>query len=459
MRSPWLAGDRFLIPPTECRPVFANDSHRDVAMTKQLTRAQPAAVDRRGFLGGTAALGLGTLLSSSTCVAAAKATGHKRVLNVFLHGGVSQLETWDPKPNTDTGGPFRAIATSVPGVQICELLPYTAQQLHHLSIIRSLDTKNSDHARGVVEMTTGHRRTPGADFPHLGAVTAKGLTPETFALPSHILVRSSPGKRNVESEFHSAAYLGARYASLAIYDGKPPKNVDRPEWLTDASESGRNAFREQLNQRFAGQRKTAATEAYGFSFEQARAFVARRDVFDLSQESQADQERYGMSEFGRHCLLARRLLENGVPYVQVNHADYDSHHENFDFHIEQLGEFDRPFAMLIADLHDRGLLAETHVCVMSEFGRTPKINKGYGRDHWGTAWSVVLGGAGVQHGAVIGKTNDNGTEVVDRAVDHGHVFHTILQAVGIDSQSEFDIGGRSFPVADPSKSPISELLA
>ena len=148
----------------------------------------------------------------------------------------------------------------------------------------------------------------------------------------------------------------------------------------------------------------------------------------------------------------------GVVDLHVGHADYDTHHENFNFHIEQLGEFDLPFATLLSDLADRGLLENTLVCVMSEFGRTPKINKTYGRDHWGTAWSVAFGGTGIQPGAVIGKTNDNGTKVVDRAVDHGHIFHTILQAVGVDSTGEFHIDQRSFPIADPAKSSISELL-
>jgi hypothetical protein len=420
---------------------------------------------RRAFLGSAAAawggatLGMGSLLCATPSIAHQFFAGQKRVLNIFLHGGVSQLETWDPKPNTDTGGPFRTIPTSVTGVHICELLPYTAQQMHHLSIVRSLDTKNNDHGRGVVEMTTGHKRTVGTDFPHLGAVASKALMPESFSLPGHILVRSSPGKRNVESEFHGAAYLGPRYASMAIYDGKPPESAEPVDALDAEVVARRNAFRDQVNSRFAGRRRTADTEAYGFSFVQARELTQRRDVFDLTREPAADQERYGVSEFGRHCLLARRLLENGIPYVQVNHADYDTHHENFSFHIEQLGEFDQPFATLVSDLSERGLLEDTLICVMSEFGRTPKINKTYGRDHWGTAWSVVLGGTGIQPGAVIGGTNENGTEVVDRAVDHGHVFHTILQAAGVDSRGEFQVGGRTFPVADPAKGPISELLA
>jgi len=422
-------------------------------------------LNRRAFLNCAAlgsvglAAGLGDIITSSTVIADQVKAANKRVLNIFLHGGVSQLETWDPKPNTDTGGPFRAIPTSVPGMHICELLPYTAKQMHRLSIVRSLDTNNGDHARGVVEMTTGRKRMPGADFPHLGAVAARALMPETFSLPGHILIRSSPGGRNVESEFHSAAYLGPRFASMALYDGNPPKIDDRPEGISAEDDVQRNAVRERANERLARRRRTADTEAYNFSFEQARDLLAQRHVFEISRESAADQERYGTSQFGKHCLLARRLLENGVPYVQVNHADYDTHHENFDFHIEQLGEFDQPFATLIADLADRGLLADTLICVMSEFGRTPKINKSYGRDHWGTAWSVVLGGSMIQPGAVIGKTNANGTAVTDRAVDHGHIFHTILQAVGVDSQGEFDIGGRTFPVADPSRQAIQELLA
>ena len=186
--------------------------------------------------------------------------------------------------------------------------------------------------------------------------------------------------------------------------------------------------------------------------------LAQRDAFDVRKESKQDQQRYGTSLFGTHCLLARRLLEHGIPYGQVNHADYDTHHENFNFHIEQLGEFDLPFSLLIADLAERGMLENTLVCVMSEFGRTPKINKTYGRDHWGTAWSVLLGGTGIQPGAVVGKTNKNGTEVVERVVDHGHVFHTILQAAGVDSKGDFEVGDRRFPIADPAKDAITELL-
>ncbi len=416
-------------------------------------------VSRRSFLDGLltgsalATTGLTGLMAGLPAVASELRSSHKRVLNIFLHGGVSQLESWDPKPNTDTGGPFSAIATSVPGLQICELLPHTAKQMHHLSVIRSLNTKNGDHGRGQVEMTTGHKQIPGTDYPHLGAVVAKAITPAEFTLPGHVLIRGAGTSMN------KAAYLGPKFESVVMNNGQPPQFTERPKDVTPEIDQRRNALRTRVNDRFAERRRTADTDAYTFSFDQAQNLLAQRDVFDVARESAADQQRYGSSEFGQHCLLARRLLEHDVPFVQINHSNYDTHFENFDFHIEQLGEFDLPFATLIADLADRGLLQDTLVVVMSEFGRTPKINARYGRDHWGTAWSVLLGGTGVQPGAIIGSTNANGTAVTDREVDHGHLFHTILQAVGVDSAGEFVVGGRTFPLADPAKGPIQELLS
>jgi len=214
------------------------------------------------------------------------------------------------------------------------------------------------------------------------------------------------------------------------------------------------------NERFAlNKRRTALTDAYTSSYEQAQELMRQRDVFDVTKESPEDQDRYGKHDFGRHCLLARRLLEKGITFVQVSHSNYDTHNENFVFHIEQLGEFDKPFATLVADLAARGMLDSTLIVVLSEFGRTPNINQYYGRDHWGTAWSVCLGGAKLQRGAVIGKTNETGTAVSDREVDAGHLFHTYLQAVGIDSTGHFNIDGREIPIADPAFQPIKELLA
>lgn len=416
-------------------------------------------IARRSFLGGVAA-GFGAVAGgfgrlSQRALAQELERQQKRILVVFLAGGVSQLESWDPKPGTDTGGPFLPIETSVPGTRICELLPHTAKQMHRLSLVRSINTRENDHGKGKHAMETGRRQMPGVAYPHLGSVSAKMLAPAGGALPGYIQItpKGDGSRRN------DAAYLGAKYAGMVLGDGKPPKDSEPPKDLTAAIDQQRNAFRQAANRRFTSRRRTAATEAYTYSYEQAAQLMEQRDVFDVTKEPVQDHDRYGTHDFGRHCLLARRLLENGVTFVQVTHTNYDTHYENFDFHIEQLGEFDRPFATLVGDIADRGMLESTLIVVMSEFGRTPRINQNYGRDHWGTAWSIALGGCGIQPGAVIGKTNANGTAVAEREVDHGHLFHTYLQAVGVNSTEPVDIDGRPLPLADPAYGPIKELLS
>lgn len=414
----------------------------------------PPPVSRRAFLGATAALGLGGF--ASPAAAAELKKSQKRVLVIFLSGGVSQLETWDPKPNTDTGGPFKSIPTSVAGTHICELLPHTAKQAHRLAIVRGLNSGSDDHGIGEKIMLTGRKMEPGIEYPHIGAVAAKLLGPESAALPGHLRILPKGG-----SGFggNDATFLGPQFTSVSLGDGKPPADLFRPANLNGEADAAREAFRVKLNDRFARSRKSAATDAYTESFTQAERVVKQADVFDVTKEEPKLADKYGRHDFGRHLLLARRLLEAGVTFVKVSHSNYDTHHENFDFHIEQLGEFDRPFAALLDDLSDRGMLDSTLVVVMSEMGRTPRINDRYGRDHWSKAWSVVMAGAGVKGGAVVGKTNATGTAVTDREVTSGHLFHTYLQAVGLDSAKNFYPNARPVPVADPKAEPIKEILA
>ncbi len=415
-------------------------------------------IARRNFLGslvtgGATVAGLGAFVDP---LAAAKlASNQKRMLVIRMMGGLSQLESWDPKPGTDTGGPYRAIPTSVPGIHISELLPHTAKQMHHLGLVRGINTKNGDHAKGTYMMMTGRHPMPGAEYPEIGAVVAKSMDTSDVSLPGHIKVApNGTGARSADS-----AYLGPKYASMTIGGDKPLANSVRPTDLTDDAELARNQIRNLVNHQFARKRRSAETDAYVQSFEQAEELVKRADVFDLSKESEKDRQRYGSHDFGRQCLMARRLLENEITFVQIRHNDYDSHYENFNFHHEQLGEFDKPFATLISDLQESGMLDSTLVVVLSEFGRTPKINSRYGRDHWGNAWSVCLAGCGMQSGFAYGKTNDNGTEVIENEVDAGHLFHTYLKALGLRSTSKFEIGGRKFPIADPAFEPIQEILA
>ena len=224
-------------------------------------------------------------------------------------------------------------------------------------------------------------------------------------------------------------------------------------------DTARQDFRRRVNERFLSRRRTAIADAYTYSYEQALQLMEQRSTFDVSQEPEADQERYGKHDFGRMTLLARRLMENEITFVQVSHSNYDTHNENFNFHLEQMGEFDRSFSNFVADIADRGLLDSTLIVVLSEFGRTPNINQYFGRDHWSAAWSVVMAGAGALRGATYGKTNANGTSVEDGQVDHAMLFHTYLAAVGLNSTDSFDIDGRELPMADPSSGAVEGILA
>jgi hypothetical protein len=416
-------------------------------------------IARRQFLGTVAAVGAGAMTGglgvfANPAIAKQLGSDQKRIVVFNMHGGLSQLESWDPKPGTATGGPFRAIPTSVPGVHISELLPQTAQQMHHLCLVRGVNTAEDDHAKGTYLMLTGRRQTPAADYPQIGAVAAKALAPADSSLPGHILITPGGGG----GRGNEAAYLGPKFSSIQLGNGNPPQNTARPDGLTETSEKSRQDFRRHVNERFLNRRRTAITEAFTYSYEQAQQLMSQREVFDVTKEPEKDAERYGKFDFGRHCLLARRLLEKGITFVQLTHSNYDTHNENFNFHIEQLGEFDQSFACLVADLADRGMLDSTLIVVLSEFGRTPNINLYYGRDHWSKSWSVCLAGARIPRGAVYGQTNADGTEVVEGQVDHGALFHTYLQSVGVDSSLSFDIDGRKMPIADPAATPVDELL-
>jgi uncharacterized protein (DUF1501 family) len=413
------------------------------------------AVSRRAFLGGTAVGLFGISAMTGRTVAADLSKAGKRVLVIFLSGGVSQLETWDPKPGTDTGGPFQAIPTTVPGTHICELLPETAKQAHRLAIVRGVNTAEDEHGRGATIMLTGRRVEPGIEYPQFGAVATRLLGSDADELPGHMQISPNGGSGFNKQD---AAFLGPRFASVTLADGKPPPDLLRPAALLSEADLQREALRKRLNERFVRSRRTAQTDAYTESYDQAAKVVAKASVFDVGRENPKVADRYGRHDFGRHLLLARRLLEHGVTYVKVTHTNYDTHHENFDFHIEQLGEFDRPFAALLDDLAERGMLESTLVVVMSEFGRTPRINERYGRDHWSKAWSVAMAGCGVRAGAVIGKTNANGTAVTDREVHGGHLFHTYLKALGLDPKKNFYPNDRPVPVADPKANAIAELL-
>lgn len=416
-------------------------------------------IGRRQFMGefltGVAGMA-GTSLFSHPLGAAEIARRGRSVVVIYLHGGISQFESWDPKTDLETGGPFKSIATSVPGIRVSELLPFTARQMHHMALIRSVSTDLDDHGLAHNIIRSGRTTRSATEYPELGAVVAKALERGDFPLPGHIrtMVGGAGGRSN------NAAYLGPRYASVSVGAEKGGiVNAQLPEGISVMADSRRHDWRRFINDRHRSKVQTTEIDAYTQCFDQALRLMEQRDLFDIAQEPRVVQEAYGASEFGKQLLLARRLVEQEVPFVEVQHEGWDFHHNNFEFHYHYVADFDRPFAHFVDDLHQRGLLERTLVVVMTEFGRTPQVNAGHGRDHYPKAWSIAMAGAGIQHGAVIGGTDDKGIEVIDRKVDHRHLFHTYLRAVGIDSSGEFDVGGRRFPVADPAAGPIEELLA
>ena len=404
--------------------------------------------------GAAGASGLGGLLDP--LVAEELKANEKQVLLVWLDGGMSQLESWDPKPNTQFGGPFRPIQTSVPGIQFSELLPRTATVMQHLAVLRSVHTQDNSHSAGVGRVNRGDPKNRGVIYPYLGSAVAKILGPTSTGLPPYVWIKPYSGGFKTAD----AGFLGPKYGALAFGDGQPPENMLRHASVTEEQDRARNELREKLNRQYSSVRRTANTEASSYVFDVAQKLMDRAHLFDESKLDPRDVERYGTHDLGRHMLLGRRMLEEGVRFVKVNSYHWDSHGDNFNASQSLIPQFDQPFAALIEDLHDRGMLDNVLVIAMSEFGRTPKINSHVGRDHWPEAWSVGMAGAGLKRGLVVGKTNKLGTFVEDEEHDIGHLFHTWFKALGVTAeQMEYDTGGQPLPVAHDDCGPIESLLA
>jgi hypothetical protein len=409
-----------------------------------------------GFAGAAVAAASGGIASLLSPAFAAEVKKHrKQVIFIWLDGGMSQLESWDPKPNTQFGGPYRAIPTSVPGVHISELLPQSAKQMHRLSIVRCMHTKDDSHSSGVARIERGDPKNRGVPYPYFGSAVAKFLGPGDSKLPPYIWIKPYSGG----FKYDHAGFLGPTYGALALGDGKPPENLLRDPSISADVDAARNDFRKKAEERFAKGHRRADVDANSYAYDMAAQLMVRSDLFDKSKIDPRDVERYGSHDLGRHVLQGRRLLEAGVTFVQVTSYHWDTHGDNFNLHRCLVPQFDQPFSALVEDLHDRGMLDHTLVVAMSEFGRTPRINSHVGRDHWPQAWSVAMAGCGLAAGAVVGKTNALGTWVTDAEYDVGHLFHTWFNAVGIDTAKErYDNHGQPLPVANEDTQPIKELL-
>lgn len=411
---------------------------------------------RRGvlqaLLGATVA-GAGWTAQSRLALAAKKR--RKQVLFIWLDGAMSQFESWDPKPGTRFGGPFKSIPTRVPGVHLSELMPRMAERIHHFSIVRSMHTKYEDHSKGVIPIQQGDPKNRGVTYPLLGSAVARLYGTENDELPAYIHIKPGSGG----FMYQDAGFLGAKYGALALGDGKAPANLQSLETSPDRA-AARDELRSRINKRFEQARNRELSDAYNQTHRVAQQMARHARLFDPARLKPKDIERYGSSEFGRHLLQARGLIEAGVTFVKVTMYHWDTHGDNFNCHQDGVAQVDTALGALLDDLIDRGLYEETLVIVMSEFGRTPKINARVGRDHWPECWSVALGGGGIRPGIVVGKTNDLGTFNAHEEYDVGHLFHTYFRVLGIDpAKTEYDNGGQPLPIAHDDHGPIKELFA
>jgi hypothetical protein len=422
------------------------------------------AISRRAFLGATAAAGAaafadmtGLDVLSSPAIAAELKKSQKRVILLWLAGGASQLETWDPKPRAVTGGPFRAIPTDVPGTHISELMPEMAKRMKTTLVLRGLNTRNGDHGSGAKLMMRGRKDEAGLRYPDLGAVLAREMGRADSKVPDYVTFYSQTEGRNMAPG--DPGFLGAKYAPMELTTSNTPEFIRKLDTITDLDHKERADLQELLGKQFAKGRQLEVLGSHGEAYERVRGIMASESLFDISKEPPRVRDRYGPTLFGEQCLIARRLVEAGVPFVRVARAWWDSHGQNFETHQELVPELDHVMATLIDDLKDRGLSDDVMILTLAEFGRTPQINASLGRDHFASAWSMTMTGCKAKGGAVYGKTDDKGNKVVAGEVDAGSLYATIYKALGINPEKNYHVGARPVPLVNPGTEAVDEVIA
>jgi uncharacterized protein (DUF1501 family) len=379
----------------------------------------------------------------------------KNCILLWMAGGPSHKDTFDLRPGTDQGGPFRNIQTNVNGIQISEHFPQLARMMNHCAIIRSMSTPEGAHARASYNMHTGYREGQGGIvYPSMGAIAAKELGDENAAMPNFVAV----GNRS-----YGSGFLGAKYQPLIVNDAA--RGVDNLRTgVSQGQFDNRVNLLEELEQGFHSTHNAQLAQAH--STTNARAVTLMRDAgtaaFDISREPQASRAAYGTGQFANGCLMARRLIEAGVKFVEVTLGGWDTHQNNF-ARVQQLsGQVDPAMSTLLRDLRDRRLLDNTLVIWMGEFGRTPRINaRGAqpGRDHYPRAWSCVMAGAGIRGGQVIGRTDAEAATVTDRPVSTFDFMATVCRALGIDyNKQNHAPNGRPIRIVDRPANPITQLF-
>jgi hypothetical protein len=307
-------------------------------------------------------------------------------------------------------------------------------------------------------MMQGRRDDPSVRYPDLGAVLARELGQAQSRVPDYVTFYSATEGRNMAPG--TSGFLGERYAPMGLTTSTIPENLRRLEEISELDHVQRGELRDLLSKRFARGRISAnALGSHNVAYERVRGLMASDTLFDIAREPQKVRDRYGPTQFGEQALAARRLIEAGVPFVRVARAWWDSHGQNFETHQELVPELDHVMSALLDDLEARGLLENTLVITLAEFGRTPEINPSLGRDHFASAWSATLSGAGIRGGSVYGKTDPNGRTVVDGEIGPAELFATIYRALGIDHQKHYMVGARPVPLTEPDTEPVQDVLA
>jgi hypothetical protein len=413
-------------------------------------------LSRRAFLkgtllgaGGAAVANWGGLFGSPAGAAEAKKSG-KRCILLWMNGGASQIDTFDMKPGRPTGGPFRPIASNVTGLQVCEYLPRMAKMADRLAVVRSMRTSEPDHPNGIYSMHTGQRPIVNVSHPELGAMVAKYLGNPDANLPS--FVRMGP------TGYGGAGFLGPQYQPFSLdRDGRMPYFTGA--YTVGDAEQRRDDLLRFVEDGFAKEHKAEPFEAHRTAKEKSWRLLRAKAAFDISKEWPKHKDRYGDSEIGKGCFMARHLIEAGVPFVEVGHDNYDSHADNFVTHKANMNVLDPAWSCLLQDLHDLGLLKDTLVVWMGEVGRSPQINNRAGRDHFIHGWTVVLAGGGVKGGVVYGSTDADGKDVKDNLVTEGDLFATIYTALGINPRVKHFVGSRPIWATAEGAKAVSAILS
>ena len=375
----------------------------------------------------------------------------KSAIMLWMGGGPATIDIWDLKPGAPTGGPFKPIQTSAPGVMISEHMPMMAKNMHHMAIIRSMSTREADHGRGRYYMHTGYVPNPNMKHPSYGAVLAHELTPSHLEIPPFISIGGAS---------EGPGFLGMAYSPFVVSSNGQIRNlkmdVDQQRLMD------RMAMLASLEKSFISQNRGQAAEDHAKILNKTLSLMTSKqmDAFKVNQEKPEVLERYGTTGFARGCLMARRLVEVGVPFIEVDLGGWDNHNNiHPTLANTKLPELDKAMSALVEDLAARDLLKDTAIIWMGEFGRTPRINGNAGRDHWARSWSVVVGGAGMKGGQAIGATNSDGTQVETDPYTSEDVMASICKALGISLSTTFtSTNGRPMKIANSGRV-IKELFA